>query len=576
MAEKILTLLEAAGIQEYIFGSNQLAQNIGASELVTLSTTKWIVDKLNEILDPDRHNVKWGDNGVIYKDTVPEDGWDAEVVYAGGGNSMILFTREETAKLFAEKLTLHLLQHARGLQLVVAHQDFKYEAQPLSEVHNELRGKVAKRKLNRPFSIPLLGLGVTASCVYTGLPAIGLDAEKDVVGESAAKKVKSFDDDYIPRLISRTVADKLHEEREGKERLHSILPQVRKHGYEFIYNFDELGSKDDSSYIAVIHADGNQIGKRFEKMAKDHPSSIDNDTYIATLRTFSETMQAKSKRALGATVDYLFSSLEMGDDREKFGGVVPIPTTKNGNRLLPFRPIVFGGDDVTFVCDGRLGLDLATKYLKEFTRPNSPEGDLYGGEVFARAGVAVVKTHYPFSRAYDLAEQLAQQAKNDIDDLKMIESDDVATVPNSATVIDWHFATTGMMFDITEVRNREYADGKLLMRPLLIEENGNTWRHWTNFTSIVTEFQKETGEWAGKRNKIKALRDALRGGKTAVSLFLTNYGLGDLPAISEAGDSVRREGWVNEDNSDRCAYFDAIEATDYFVSLKDKKKGEDE
>ena len=569
MAKKILTLLEAAGIQEYIFGSNQLAQNIGASELVTLSTTKWVVDQLNVIV-PKEHNANWDETKVTYDGRSLKDGLQAEIIYAGGGNSMILFAEEETAKRFAEKLTLHLLQHARGLQLIVARQKFMYEDEPLSEVHKNLRGKVAERKLDRPFSTPLLGLGVTASCVYTGLPAIGLDTEEDVVGEPAAKKAASFDEDYTPRLISKTVADKLRAEDNGKERLHTILPQVREHilekeKYGFIYNFDELGSKDDSSYIAVIHADGNQIGKRFEKMAKDHPAPADNDAYIATLRAFSETMQAKSKRALGATVDYLFASLETGNDREKFGDIVPIPTTRNGKPLLPFRPIVFGGDDVTFVCDGRLGLDLAAKYLQEFTKSNSPEGDLYGGEVFARAGVAVVKTHYPFSRAYDLAEQLAQQAKNDIDTLKIPAS-------NSATVIDWHFATTGMMFDITEVRNREYADGKLLMRPLLVEENGNTWRHWTNFTSIINEFQKETGKWAGKRNKMKALRDALRGGKTAVYLFLTNYGLKDLPAIKGAKDVVRQDGWENG----RCVYFDAIEATDYFVSLENKEEGENE
>ena len=34
MSQQVLMLIEATGIQDYIFGSNKLAQNIGASELV--------------------------------------------------------------------------------------------------------------------------------------------------------------------------------------------------------------------------------------------------------------------------------------------------------------------------------------------------------------------------------------------------------------------------------------------------------------------------------------------------------------------------------------------------------------
>lgn len=41
MASKIMLSVEASGIQEYIFGSNQLAQNIGASELVRRATEDW-------------------------------------------------------------------------------------------------------------------------------------------------------------------------------------------------------------------------------------------------------------------------------------------------------------------------------------------------------------------------------------------------------------------------------------------------------------------------------------------------------------------------------------------------------
>lgn len=45
MTQSTALLIEASGIQEYIFGSNQLSQNIGASELVTQATTDWLFDE---------------------------------------------------------------------------------------------------------------------------------------------------------------------------------------------------------------------------------------------------------------------------------------------------------------------------------------------------------------------------------------------------------------------------------------------------------------------------------------------------------------------------------------------------
>ena len=66
------------------------------------------------------------------------------------------------------------------------------------------------------------------------------------------------------------------------------------------------------------------------------------------------------------------------------------------------RALVFGGDDVTFVCDGRLGLSLATLYAREFAAETAKRPEC--GPLTARAGIAIVKTHYPFARAYALAD----------------------------------------------------------------------------------------------------------------------------------------------------------------------------
>jgi hypothetical protein len=553
MKDVTLVLIEASGIQDYIFGSNQLAQNIGASELVARSTSQWLVDELEEY--DVASNVTWQKDGLLYRDKTLADGLAAEVVYTGGGNGMLLFADDGQAQAFIKKLTYRVLTEARGLQLVAIRERFNWDRDSLAELHEQLRGKLAARKLNRPLSVPLLGLGVTATCVFTGLPAIGWDNDPAVVGEEAAKKAERIESE--PKLIAAEVADKLRSEIPGRERLHTILPQVRKKGFEFVYDFGDFGTKNESSYIAVIHADANAMGNRFANIADSYREPEQNGEYVKELRTFSNSVKKIAKEAPQKTVGYLLASL---DDDNKFGGKIPIPerVRRDGRKvpLLPFRPIVFGGDDITFVCDGRLGLPLAAKYLQEFT-----SGKLADDKpVYARAGVAVVKSHYPFSRAYQLSEALAAEAKNSIGTFMTGEESD--------TVMDWHFATTGVIYGLEQIREREFlADNghSLLMRPILLplpESDNNAWRTWQIFRELVETFQDEK-EWP--RNKLKALREVLRRGSEAVELFRENYRLKLLPDIPNQLDMCE-EGWQGED----CGYFDAIEAIDFFVSLDAK------
>lgn len=574
MMERTLTLLEITGIQPYIFGSNQLAQNIGASELVARATTRKVVDTLQELQWSS--NIYWKDDdtifgpGVQYNTNSLGDNLRVEVVYAGGGNAMLLFREMQDARNFIRKLTRYLVENAPGLRLVAAHSTYNHATNILSDVHHALRGTLAHRKHDHAVSAPLLGLGVTATCVYTGLPAIGFDDDERIVGRDAVEKIQQYSGAYQHRHIAAEVAAKLKAERAGKRRLDSVLPQVKgDFGYDFIYDFDEIGDHDESSYIAVVHADGNRMGERFDEIRHANTSANKNDDYIKALRDFSLKIRRRAKRALSETVDYLFASLDSGDGNGRFGGVVRTPRNRSGDPVLPFRPIVFGGDDITFVCDGRLGLDLAAYYLKAFCREDDPDERLVGGPVSARAGVAVVKTHYPFSRAYDLAEELARQAKSAISTFNPQKK--------QSMVIDWHFATTGMLFPIAEIRKKEYQDNKdrsLLMRPVTLDTNATTWRTWKTFRSLVDTFQHggqndddhddNGNKWQGMRNKVLALREALREGETAVELFLAMHSqVDELPTIEGKPDMALR-GW----QAGECGYFDAIEAIDFFVSLE--------
>ncbi len=460
------------------------------------------------------------------------------IVYKGGGNAMLIFESEGAADAFARQLTRRTLDRARGLGLVVKRKSFDPQKDSLVKVHQKLRKELAQRKRDRALSTPLAGLGVTAACVYTGAPAVALNDEG--------------------QLVSVEVQHKLAAEKAGKKRLERLLPRVAEDGYDFVYDFDDFGTRGEASYLAVIHTDGNRMGDRIKKLGEQYARPDQNEQYRRALADFSKSVQNAADLALRATVDALLDAVVVKKtdkgERRSIGDKVPIHRRDSDHKwLLPFRPIVFGGDDVTFVCEGRLGLAVAAKYLQVFSRQSLSDGEL----AYCRGGVAVVKSHYPFSRAYDLAEALCASAKGYIND---------ARVEGRLTALDWHFAVSGLVLPLKEVRQREYTvpAGSLLLRPLRLDPPDGDWRSWGTFTVMLAEFQREGGDWAGRRNKIKALRDALRQGREATQHFLALQGL-TLPPISDQLQYMTTDGWHS---SGRCGYWDAVEALDFYVPLE--------
>ncbi len=555
MSQYILTLLEVGGIQEYVFGSNELVQNIGASERVMQATGEWLFDALDRADIP--HNVER--RGGVYQLNFETgqyplrardilDGCDAEIIYAGGGKALLLFRNAEQKKQFVNNLTEHALLDAPDLQLVIASNELDWETKELWHALEDLQIEIEQRKANRPPSVPLIGLGVTAACAFTGLPAVDYDPTQERHQRT--------------RLISSAVLSKIDARPAADKRLHELVPQVQKNNLEFVYDFDLLGTANQSSYLAVIHADGNRMGERFGNLAKDvrernGPLTQRNAEYAHALRAFSKSISRASTKALRATIDALLS---VYDSKEHlFAERVPAPSKRNKTKkpeyFVPFRPIVFGGDDVTFVCEGRLGLTVAEKYLATYSSEILSDGE----PAHARAGITVVHTHYPFSRAYDLAQELCDSAKAFIK--KRLQN---------ATAMDWHFAISGLVRGLNEVRAREYhtSDGSLILRPYQLGEMKTDRRYeWLSFQKVIDEFSRAE-RWRGRRNKVKALGDALRAGPFNTEQFLEVLTDDDdkvvlLPEIPDR-PTMRKRGWQGEE----CGYFDALEALEFYVPLE--------
>lgn len=542
MNKKTITVLDTTGIQNYVFNSNRLRENIGASQLVYEATKDWI----DKILQENTH-------------------LQAEVIYAGGGNALLLFSSTDNAIEFTKKLSERILREAPGINLVAAHKEFDWESESMHDVIQGLmQYDIEQAKQRRVPPSPLLGLGVTATCNSTQLPAV--DSSDRHIQYDDGEETDSY-------LISTETSYKLEAAKRAEKRLQKLFREIFDFNvYQFPKRTDQLGRSEGSiSYAAVIHADGNGMGKRFreygEKLAKQNLNdrAKSNQAYVEGIRELSKTVNAAGENALRKVAEFVRDSIEEGKIKGELGEFsLKIP-------YLPFRPLVYGGDDVTFICDGRIGIELAAVYLNALE--NEPIAD--GKTLYACAGVCVVKTHYPFARAYQLSEELCREAKKHVKDNK--NSD-----PDGFSALDWHLAASGLSGSISDIRDREYqikVDGTikhLQMRPVRLHQNDYDWRTWEGLTQVISKFQKDEG-WEGRKNKVIALREVLRQGtREAVQDFLRNYAIKNqrLPVYPEQSGQAKQlaiEGWLSMKGIYYCGYFDAIEAMEFYLGLKGAK-----
>lgn len=529
MSQFTVTVLDTTGIQPYIFGSNKLRENIGASYLVKQSTKKWVEDVLNDLKKEFQGDIHIpNDESPEAKPYIENGNLIAELIYAGGGNAVLLFQSPEIAIEFTKRLSKKILIEAPGINLVVAHKhQFDWEKTSLYETIQDLmKNELDRKKQARIPSSPLLGLGITTDCQSTRLVAVNTSDQ--------CKTPTSYP-------VSKEIEAKLNNvEKANKDVKETIFDREKPNPYTIPKDFDDFGrSQGEMSYIAVVHADGNNMGKRFQQFGKDRT----NRDYITAMRQLSSSVQQAGIKALKATVKLLTDNIEQ----------LQKELDLKGKNLIPFRPLVYGGDDVTFVCDGRLGLELATTYLKEFEKQTIADNQ----PIFACAGVCIVKVHYPFARAYEMSESLCKNAK------LLAKKDE-----GKCSTIDWHIASSGLIGSLSEIREREYhvKAGSLTMRPLRVTESTDQWQTWSACTQVIQEFQH--GEnWSGRNNKIKALRDVLRQGEEATKLFLQSYGLKNLPIFSSKDgneETLLEKGWLNG----ICGYFDSIEAMEFYLSLE--------
>lgn len=383
----ILAKYDVSGIQQYIFATNLLRENVGASCQVTKILGEYLPDSIREAVSSDDACVVEWEKETGLK-LLEDKRIEVEIIYIGGGNAIVLFCNREIFQRVNRKIGKKAAENCQGLYLLSAYietdmENFNTDMRLLEKKMAASKADMVRQPVHSPFPVveqDNASHQPITHCYYYR------DEEKDNENHYGVLRGEDMTEiRYQKRLAyqwSRSHRDKkLYPSLEGVE------------NYDYPVEMESFcRSHGEDSHIAVVHIDGNGMGKQVQEVLGKYEGYEDG---IPALRE-------KSKYISGLFRDtYKGILLKLQKHTELF------PEESEGENLFPLRPIVLDGDDFTFLCAADLAVPVAAGFLTELSG-NQRKAEQ---KVTACAGIAFVHSHFPFYEAYQIAEETCSHAK---------------------------------------------------------------------------------------------------------------------------------------------------------------------
>lgn len=524
-------LFDTRSIQRYIYSGNMLRTNIGASYLVDRLFEKVLIEQtLKKDLFPEKDavdDISWNpkddegdDNSRNSNEKLTakfNPGCLCKVVYIGGGNALLLFSSEAAEGIEKEVVsafTKKVLEQCPGLQTgaAIGEMDFTSK-EKMQKSFSDLRVQLKK---NQSCIIPRVNVaqtGLTLECDVNGECANYCDCDHDI---KPGKEVRFFSQEVYAKTIAAQKANgwlkaeinKIFE-KHGKENLLD--------GYEFPSELEDLGQTEGENYIAIVHVDGNNMGERFAQ----------NES-LNQYKDMSRQVRHKTWESFAFLVEDIVQSIKV--QPEWYNDWLKLKT-KKGDTLLPIRPIILGGDDVTFVCAAKVALQYTKKFMEYMMQPDpsvkvtlqpaqkgkkkDKSNTVNDGSIPCCAGIAIVNTSYPFYRGYRLAEQACGAAKS------------VSRNSGGSSWLDFVFLHGEQEPTLEQIRQHDYkgAQGNMHFGPYLVSVKESDKKNEKNLQNLFAciekiHYSKDRNLPDMPMNKVKMMRDVLQHGKHETRKFL--------------------------------------------------------
>lgn len=289
--------------------------------------------------------------------------------------------------------------------------------------------------------------------------------------------------------------------------------------------FDNMVTeKGDNSTLAVCHIDGNSMGIRIRKIMSEITRYEDaiprmRKISIEIAQVFMETFQAMT--------DYMETLA---------------PVVKSSAKTKLYRKIIVAGDDITFVCNGKLAVP-AVKYFLE----NIGEEKDYS----ACGGIAYFNSHFPFSDAYQVAEACCESAKK-----RAKEEENRGEENRIGNFMDFQVCTNVRAANLDTYRDKHYLSeqGLVIARPYFVPTKKNRGAmNEKNEKYSIARFLY-WGDFFHKmpRNKAKDLRNVIPMGK--------NEREKELSFLESRGYKI-----LVKEKEEYRIWYDALEIMDLFI-----------
>lgn len=425
--EKFLYGASVQGIQSFIFQTNKLKEIAGASELVEEICTSKFAQEV------------YSSPKITYEKAKETLRGDKNAITFAAGNIKYIFESEADCQKVVLNFPKVISEFAPGITISQAVVKFKDDdfANAVNELENRLR-----TQRNKPMRSATLGMIGILQSRQTGLPAV-MKSNKGEEYYDAGTRAKLFID--LEGTKDRTALN-LCKKAFGDETISKD---------QVAFDIEKMTDKND--WIAIIHADGNGLGQIVQKIG----------TKDQLFKEFSQNLDIATANAAIAAYDAVKSKFE-------------------GKDIIPIRPVVLSGDDLTLICRADLALEYTKTFIEEFENGTKKElGEIIEqnnvfefGEVRDRltacAGIAYIKSSYPFYYGYELAEALCTYAKKDAKDNDNIREG--KELPQSCLM--FHKVQDSFTENYDEISKRElqpHPDISFEFGPYYLREKTNRW-----------------------------------------------------------------------------------------------------
>jgi hypothetical protein len=364
MSEFYYVVYDIRAIQNYIYRTSKVREIMGASFVVR----DFLVDCLRDICREKKLSYilpEWDAKTHSY----PMDNAfafdESKVVqfgYVGGGNFVAFIQGKDNVESINKELSKRFLEKTYSLQI-------SFAAVPKTDDYLADRS-IAEAELRK------VKAAMPGPNYCPGLP---ITANDPLIGFPFSQKARDTDGRF--KRVTR----------ESKFKLSYYENSRENGGSRFL---DDITEKGEDSYLGFVHIDGNGFGNminEFFRKARQESGSLSYEKGISKSRQVSNEIQNKFSNVIYD----VFADLD----------------------IRKYRLIIDSGDDITFIVKDTDAFKVVDEFFKRIK-----ENQLGTCHFSACAGIAFAKSHFPFDKAYAIAEECCESAKSMVKDPNRLDS----------------------------------------------------------------------------------------------------------------------------------------------------------